>query len=164
MVLQTYDCNCDSTIKPLSPMDGRNTTFCELQCDTLSRSVTVCPGVHVCTSDLRFSAEKTLRLDHTRPHPTTLARLASPHRTWPLASRKLSLQPRSLRPLYSALRDDICSVGLFSISILWRLVVRWWQERSIECTEFSSGSQDDTTDTNYSYYLPLPPPKRSTST
>jgi len=101
---------------PLSPMHGRNTMFCELQCDTLSRSVPVCPVPYVCTSDLRFSAEKTLRLD--RPHPTTPDNPRSPRLTWPLASRKFWLQPRSLKPLYSALRDDIRSVGLFSFFTL----------------------------------------------
>jgi len=125
---------------PLSPMDGRNTVFCELQCDTLSRSIPLCHGLYVCTSALQFSAEKTLRLD--RPHPTTpdnprSPRLASPHLA--LSIQKILVATWFPRSLYSALRDDIRSVGLFSFLILWRLVVRWWQQRSIECTEFSSG-------------------------
>jgi len=101
---------------PLSPMDRRNTMFCELQCGTLSRSVPVCPVPYVCTSDLRFSAGKTLRPDHTRPHPTTLARLASPHLA--LCFQKILVVTSFPRPLYSALRDDIRSVGLSSLILL----------------------------------------------
>jgi len=119
VVLQTYDCNCDSTIKPLQYFQCLSllwtdaipcsVNFSVLPCPVLSRSVPVNTSVHP-----TFDSQLKKPFDSTTPDHTRPPSLASPGPWLP----EILVVTSFPRPLYSALRGYIRSVGLSSFLIL----------------------------------------------